>query len=99
MCVEFCTSTNISATAVSPHSIEVRWDQLSVSSNNPISYTITALNANNGEKKEVNGHTGYILTKLMENTHYIISVQAITSDGRKSPHSNKVLVTTHVAGK
>ena len=43
--------------------------------------------------------TCHTLINLECNTHYIITVQAIVSDSRKSALSSEVSLVTHVAGK
>ena len=87
--------TNVKATALSHFRIEVTWDQLPDASEYTISYTTTAA-SHISVSVTVNGGTttNHILNNLEQNTTYTITVQAMTSDNRKSAISNKVLVTT-----
>ena len=80
-------------------SVQVTWDQSSDFTGYLISCTSPASYA--GAKNSiVNGvdATSYTLTNLVENTLYVITVQGITKDGRKSLCSNEVSVKTSTAG-
>ena len=87
---------------LTPHSIEVTWDQ----SSSPgvtgylISYTTTA-SYTSGGSVTVNGGstTSGTLTNLEENTLYTITVQASTNDGIMSANSSEVAITTYADGK
>ena len=81
-------------------SVEVTWDRSSdftgylVSCTSPASYA--------GAKNQiVNGGdtTSHILKNLVQSTPYVITVQGLTRDGRKSLCSNEVKVETFTAGK
>ena len=84
---------------ITADSVEVTWDQSSnftgyfVSCTSPASYA-GAKNSN------VNGAdaTSHIITHLVENTPYVITIQGLTRDGRKSLCSNEVKVETFTAG-
>ena len=87
---------------LTPNSIEVTWDQSPdhdvigylISCTSPASYA--------GNKNViVNGGdtTSQTLTNLAENTSYVIIVQGLIKDDRKSPCSNKVSLKTSTAGK
>ena len=87
---------------LTPNNVVVTWDQspdydvigYSISCTSPASYA--------GNKNViVNGDdtTSQILTNLAENTPYVITVQGLTKDGRKSPCSNKVSLKTSTACK
>ena len=92
--------TNVRATTLTHDSIDVTWDKLSNVTGYIISYATTALDDSNGSVRVQNGGiTHHILSSLKENTLYIITVQSIASDGRNSPSSNEVQVTTHTFGK
>ena len=87
---------------LTPRSVEVTWDQSSSSNVTGylISYTTTASYTSDGSVT-VNGGstTSGTLTNLEENTVYIITVQATTSDSVMSGNSNEVSVTTYTDGK
>ena len=89
--------TNIRAKVLTAHKIKVKWNQSSSFgvTGYLISYTTTASYANSGSVT-VNdvSTTSHTLTNLKENTLYTITVQATTSDSRKSCNSNEVSVTT-----
>ena len=93
--------TNVRATVLTPHSVEVTWDPPSSSgvTGYLISYTTTALYTSGGSVT-VNGGstTSGTLTNLKENTLYTITVQAI-GNGVMSANSNEVSVTTYSDGK
>ena len=88
---------NVRATAISHSSIEVTWDQLSDATEYTISYSTTASHISGGSVT-VKGTSG-TLSGLEESTPYVITVQAMTGDNRKSAVSSKVSVITHAAGK
>ena len=79
------------------HSVEVTWDQSSDVTSYLISYTTTAsstsVTVNDGST------TSYTLTNLEQNTQYIITVQAKSSDNKLSIKNNEISVTTYVDGK
>ena len=92
--------TNVKATVLTANSVEVTWDRSSdftgylVSCTSPASYA--------GAKKPiVNGgdNTNHILKNLVQNTPYVITVQGLTRDGRKSLCSDEMKVETFTAGK
>ena len=92
--------TNVSATVLTPRSVEVAW---SVSSSPDgtgylISYTTTASYTSDGNAT-VNGRstTSHTLSNLEENTPYTITVQANSNNG--NANSNAVSVTTYTDGK
>ena len=88
---------NVRATAISHSSIEVTWDQLSDAIEYIISYSTTASHISGGSVT-VKGTSG-TLSGLVESTPYVINVQAMTGDNRKSAVSSEVSVITHAAGK
>ena len=92
--------TNVKATVLTSNSVEVTWDQLSSTSDYLISCTSLASYAGN-KSVVVNGcdTTSHVLTNLVENTPYDITVQGLTRDGRESDYSTGVLITTQKAGK
>ena len=85
---------------ISHSSVEVTWDQLSDATEYTISYSTSASHISD-ESVTVKGGstTNHTLKNLEGNTPYIITVQATTSDGRKTALSTEVSVTTHAAGK
>ena len=92
--------TNVRATVVTSRSIQITWE-LSSSSDGVtgylISYTTTASYTSGGiVHVMVHGGstTSDTLTNLEEDTLYIITVQATTSNNRKSVNSNEVSVRT-----
>ena len=89
--------TNIRVKVLTAHKIEVTWNQSSTSgvTGYLISYTTTPSYASD-ESVTVNdgSTTSHTLTNLKENTLHTITVQATTSDKRKSCSSNEVSVTT-----
>ena len=93
-------SNVIRASVLSHCSVEVTWDQLSNANSYTISYSTNASNISDGSVTVRGGSTtSHTLTNLEGNTSYSITVQATTRDSRKIDLSNKVLVTTHAAGK
>ena len=98
--------TNVRATMSTSRSVEVTW----TASSSPdvtgyiISYTTTAEYIDSNDRSgsvTVNGNsaTSGTLMNLEENTTYIITVQATTSDNRMSVNSNAVSVATYTDGK
>ena len=76
------------------------WDQLSDATEYTISYSATDPHIAGGSVTVKGSSTrSYTLKNLERNTSIIITVQATTSDGRKSAVSSEVTVITHVAGK
>ena len=91
---------NVKATVLSHSSVEVTWDQLSDATKYTISYSTTASRISGRSVTVKGGSTTSCNIKNLEvNTPYIITVQATTSDGRKSDLSSEVSVITNVAGK
>ena len=82
---------------LTPYSVKVTWNQLSDVTGYLISYTNTANNSS--VTVNVGSTTSYILTNLVQNTQYIITVEATTSGNRMSVKSNEVSVTTYADGK
>ena len=86
--------TNVRATALTPYSLEIKWDESSGATGYLISYTTTAsVTVSDGST------TSYTLTDLKQNTQYTITVQATSDDNRISVKSNEVTVTTYTDGK
>ena len=77
--------------------MEVTWDQLYDATEYIITYSTAASHINGGSVM-VKGTSG-ILSGLMENTSYAVTVQAKNSYGRKIAVSSEVSVITHAAGK
>ena len=76
------------------------WDQLPDATKYTISYSTTASHIAGGSVTVNRGNTtSYTLKNLERNTPITITVQATTSDGRKSALSSEVTVITHAAGK
>ena len=99
--VDLPAPNNVRATVLSHSSVEVMWDRLSDTTEYTISYLTTASHIT-GRSVTVKGGstTSHILEHLESNTPYTITVQATTSDGRKSAVSSKVsVIITHAAGK
>ena len=84
--------TNVRARASSHCSVEVTWDQLYDATEYIISYSTIASHIS-GKSVRVKGSSG-TLTNLEGNTLYTITVQAISSNDRKSALSNEVSVRT-----
>ena len=87
---------------LTPHSVEITWTL----SSSPdvtgylISYTTTASYTSGGSViVNDNTATSGTLMNLEEATNYIITVQAVASDGIMSSNSNAVSVTTYTDGK
>ena len=94
--------SNVSATVLTPRSVEVTWNAFPTSSGiigYLISYNTTASYTSGGDVT-VNGMSTsrYILTNLEEYTSYTITVQTISNNGT-SDESIEVLVTTYTASK
>ena len=76
------------------------WDQLCDATEYTISYSTTDPHIAGGGIIVKGGiTTSHTLTNLERNTPITITVQATTSDGRKSALSSEVTVITHAAGK
>ena len=94
--------SNVNATALTSHSVEVTWDAFPVSSGVTgynISYTTTASYTSGGSVIVNDVTTASItFTNLEEYTNYTITVRA-TSNSGMSENSNEVLITTYTAGK
>ena len=102
MYVDVLPPTNVGATVVTSRSIQITWEPSSSSdvTGYLISYTTTASYASGGNVTvNVGRITSGTLTNLEENTHYTITVQAVTSDNRMSSNSNEVSVRTYTDGK
>ena len=93
--------TNVRATVLTPHGIEVTWT-LSSSSDVTgylISYTTTAeYTSGRSVSMNSNSSTRGTLNNLEENTLYTITVQATVNNGM-SPNSDPASVTTYTDGK
>ena len=88
--------TNVRATALTPYSVEVKWDQSSGATGYLISYTTASSNTS----VTVNdGSTSYTFTNLKQNTKFTITVQANGGDNRMSVKSDEVAVMTYSDGK
>ena len=93
--VDLPPPTNVSATILSHSSVKVTWDQLSDATEYIILYSTTTSHISDGNVIVKGGSTtSHILTNLEENTPYTITVQATTSESRKSALSNKVPIRT-----
>ena len=94
--------TNVRATVLTSHSVEVTWDESSSAdvTGYLISYAATA-SCTSGESMTVNGrsNTSGTLFNLEKSTPYTITVQATTRDNQMSGNSNEVSVTTHTDSK
>ena len=95
--------TNVTATVVTSHSIQITWEPSSSSDATGylISYTTTAsyINSNERSNSITVRTTSGTLTNLEEDTLYTITVQATTNDNRMSANSNEVSVRTCTDGK
>ena len=97
--VDLPAPTNVRATVLTPNSVEVTWDQSLEVTGYFISCISTASYAG-GKNAVVNGGTtSHILTDMVENTPYVITVRGLTDDGSRSIHSEEVSVITYTAGK
>ena len=98
--VDLPAPNNVRATVLSHSTVEVMWDQLSDATEYTISYSTTASHITGGSVT-VKGVsiTSHTLEHLESNTPYTLTVQATTSDGRKSVLSSEMSVITHAAGK
>ena len=92
--------TNVKAKVLSPNSVKVTWDQSPEITGYFISCTSLASYAGVKNMMVHGGNTtSQELTNLVENTWYDISVQGLTSDGRKSDPSKEESIITQKAGK
>ena len=98
--VDLPAPNNVRAKVLSHCSVEVMWDRLSDATEYIISYSTTASHINDGSVT-VKGvsTTSHTLKYLESKTPYTITLQATTSDGRRSALSSELLVITHAAGK
>ena len=85
---------------LTPNSVKVTWNLSADVSDYLISCTTTASYAG-GRNVIVNGgdKTSYTFNNLVKNTPYVITVQGLTKDGRKSICSNEVLLKTSTIGR
>ena len=94
--------SNVSATVLTPRSVEVTWNAFPTSSGiigYLISYNTTASYTTDGYELAIGVSTSrYILTNLEEYTNYIITIRAYSNSGM-SEESNEVSVTTYTASK
>ena len=98
--VDLPAPNNVRATVLSHSSVEVTWDQLSDATEYIISYSTSASHLCDGNVIVKGGSTtSHTLINLEQSTQYTITMQATTSDGRKSDISSKVSLITHAAGK
>ena len=97
MYIGLVAPNNVKASVLTPNSVEVTWDQSPDAACYFISCTSPASYA--GNKNAVDSSTSHIFTDLVENTPYVITVQGLTKDGKKSPCSDKVSVKTSTTGK
>ena len=100
--IDLLAPTNVTATVLTPCSINVTWDQSLFSdiSGYLISYSTNASYTSGGSVAVDDiDNTSYTLDNLEENTPYTITVQATTDDDDKiSPYSIAVTVTTFTDG-
>ena len=100
MHIGFPAPTNVKATVLTPHTVDVTWNQSSGVTGYILSYTATNTNANSQNVKVNCGNsTSYCLDNLKENTIYTMTVQSININGKKSFSSKEVQVNTYKAGK
>ena len=93
--------TNVRATVLTPHSVEVTWGHPSSSGFTGyfISYTAFASYTSTGSATVGGSITSRTFINLEEGTPYTITVQATTSDNRRSADNNRVSVITYTDGK
>ena len=100
MYIGLLAPTNVKAEALTSNSVEVKWDQSLDAIGYFISCTSPASYAGNKNAVENGGdNTSHIFKELVENTPYVITVQSLIRDGKKSPCSDKVSVKTSTPGK
>ena len=98
--VDHSAPTNVRATAIAPHSVEVTWDNSSSDvTGYLISYSSATSDVTSGHMLVDGDVTCYTLTNLEQDTQYTITVQAVTRDNAMSVQSDKVSVTTYKNGK
>ena len=93
MYIDLPPPTNIRAKVLTPHSVEVTWDQIFGATDYSISYTTSGI-----DKSVTVTNTNHTLTNLKENTLYTITVEASTNDTRMNGQS-VISVMTQSAGK
>ena len=93
MFIDLPPPTNVKATVLTPHSVEVTWDQMFGATDYALSYTTSGI-----DKSVIVRNTSHTLTNLKENTLYTITVEASTNDIRMNGQS-VVSVITQAAGK
>ena len=99
--VDVRSPTNVTATVLTSRSIHITW--IKSTSNDVMGYLITYSTTTPFTSREnvtVNGGDtmSHTLESLEEGTLYTITVQATTSDNRRSANSNEVSVTTYSNG-
>ena len=100
MYIGLLAPTNVKPEVVTSNSVEVKWDQSSDAIGYFISCTSPASYAGNRNAVETGGdNTSHIFKELVENTPYVITVQSVTRDGKKSPCSDELSVKTSTPGK
>ena len=105
MFIHTCTviepPTNVRATVLTSRSVEVTWEQSTLSdiTGYLISYTTNAPYASGGNVTVIGGNTtSHILSNLEENTPYSITIQTVRNDVI-SASSNEVSVITYTDSK
>ena len=84
---------------LTPNSVKVTWDRSPRATGYLISYTTTASCAGDKNARVNDGDTtSHILTNLVENAPYMITVQSLTGTGRYSDTSTSVSVIIRKAG-
>ena len=102
--VDILPPTDVRVAVVTSRNIQVTWKPYASSSSDVtgylISYTTTASYTSGGNVTVDDGSTiSSNLTNLEEDTLYIITVQATSSDNVLSIHSNEVSPRTYIDGK
>ena len=92
--VDLPAPTNVRATVLSHSSVEITWDQLSDATAYTISYTTAASHISMSVTVKGSSTTSHVLKNLEGDTPYIITVQATTSDSKKSALSTEVSIRT-----
>ena len=98
MYLDLSAPTNVKATAVASHSVEVTWDRSIGATDYAISYVAT----NSDDRKRVitknDSSMSHTITDLNDDTHYTITVKGY-SEGNESNESEQTATKTPKVGK
>ena len=87
--------TNVTTGVVTSTSVEITWDKSDGATGYHISCVTTASLSGNKSVTVTGGDTtSCILSNLVENTPYVVTVQSLNTDNRKGDRSDEVSIKT-----